>query len=188
MPMTQIDDVKGYRATLGTRAKAAARQLGLASSAEKDAALRAAAKAFRQNAATLLAANAQDLAAEQGAGKTEVFLDRLTLTPDRIAAMADAIAAQCWHRCGALCLKSGNAVILRGGSESLNSTRVIVACLRQGLHASGLPSDCVQMVQTPDRHAFLQLLRAVETVDLAIPHARRGLVGLAQREARVPSS
>lgn len=228
MHMTQIDDLDGYIATLGARAKAAARQLGLASSAEKDAALRAAAKALRQNAATLLAANAQDLAAVQGAGKTEAFLDRLTLTPDRIAAMADAIAAiaaqddpvgrvlaqinrpnglviervsvpigviamiyesrpNVGADAGALCLKSGNAVILRGGSESLNSTRVIVDCLRQGVHASGLPSDCVQMVQTPDRQAVLQLLRAVETVDLAIPRGGRGLVGLVQREARVPT-
>jgi glutamate-5-semialdehyde dehydrogenase len=228
MHMTQIDDIDGYIATLGARAKAAARQLGLASSAEKDAVLRAAAKALRQNAAALLAANAQDLAGVQGTGKPEAFLDRLSLTPDRIAAMADAIAAiaaqddpvgrvlaqinrpnglviervsvpigviamiyesrpNVGADAGALCLKSGNAVILRGGSESLNSTRVIVDCLRQGLHAAGLPADCVQMVQTPDRHAVLQLLRAVETVDLAIPRGGRGLVGLVQREARVPT-
>jgi glutamate-5-semialdehyde dehydrogenase len=88
---------------------------------------------------------------------------------------------------GALCLKSGNAVILRGGSESLHSSRVIVNCLRIGLVAAGLPEAAVQMVDTPARSAVTELLRAVDTVDLAIPRGGRGLVSLVQREARVPT-
>ena len=86
---------------------------------------------------------------------------------------------------GALCLKSGNAVILRGGSESLNSSRVIVACLRDGLRDANLPEDAVQLVDTPERAVVGELLRCVEFIDLAIPRGGKGLVSLVQREARV---
>ena len=88
---------------------------------------------------------------------------------------------------GALCLKSGNAVILRGGSESLNSTRVIVSCLAEGLREAGLPEDCVAFIDTPDRDAVAHLLRATEYVDLVIPRGGRGLVELVRNEARVPT-
>jgi len=88
---------------------------------------------------------------------------------------------------GALCLKSGNAIILRGGSESLNSTRQIVACLATGLKAAGLPEDAVQLVDTTDREAVKYLLHCVDHVDLVIPRGGKGLVSLVQREARVPT-
>ncbi len=88
---------------------------------------------------------------------------------------------------GALCIKSGNAVILRGGSESLQSSRVIVACMAQGLRAAGLPEDAVQMVDTRDREAVKLLLHSTDTVDLVIPRGGRGLVSLVQKEARVPT-
>jgi len=88
---------------------------------------------------------------------------------------------------GALCVKSGNAVILRGGSESLHSSRVIVACLAQGLLAAGLPEDAVQLVDTRDREAVKLLLHSTDTVDLVIPRGGRGLVSLVQKEARVPT-
>jgi glutamate-5-semialdehyde dehydrogenase len=88
---------------------------------------------------------------------------------------------------GALCLKSGNAIILRGGSESLNSTRQIVACLATGLKAAGLPEDCVQVVDTTDRDAVKFLLHCVDYVDLVIPRGGKGLVSLVQREAQVPT-
>ena len=88
---------------------------------------------------------------------------------------------------GALCVKSGNAVILRGGSESLHSSRVIADCLAQGLRAAGLPEDAVQMVDTRDREAVKHLLHSTEFVDLAIPRGGRGLVSLVQKEARVPT-
>ncbi|MEO1649153.1 MAG: glutamate-5-semialdehyde dehydrogenase [Pseudomonadota bacterium] len=86
-----------------------------------------------------------------------------------------------------LCLKSGNAVILRGGSESRHSARVITACLREGLSAAGLPADAVQNVQTPSREAVNALLGASDFVDLVIPRGGRGLVELVQREAKVPT-
>ncbi|UOA26976.1 glutamate-5-semialdehyde dehydrogenase [Pseudosulfitobacter sp. DSM 107133] len=88
---------------------------------------------------------------------------------------------------GALCIKSGNAVILRGGSESLRSSRVIVDCMAQGLRAAGLPQDAVQLVDTRDRAAVKLLLHSTETVDLVIPRGGRGLVSLVQKEARVPT-
>jgi glutamate-5-semialdehyde dehydrogenase len=88
---------------------------------------------------------------------------------------------------GALCLKSGNAVILRSGSESLNSTRVIVSCLVDGLCGAGLPTACIQFIDTPDRTAVASLLRCNEFVDLVIPRGGRSLVELVNKEARVPT-
>ena len=87
----------------------------------------------------------------------------------------------------ALCLKSGNAVILRGGSESRNSTRVIVRCMQEGLKAAGLPENAVQTVGTTDRAAVAELLKADQFVDLVIPRGGRGLVELVRDQASVPT-
>ncbi|MCR2833610.1 glutamate-5-semialdehyde dehydrogenase [Parerythrobacter lacustris] len=87
----------------------------------------------------------------------------------------------------ALCLKSGNAVILRGGSESRYSTREIVACMRTGLKEAGLPEDAVQTVQTTSRDAVAALLKADEYIDLVIPRGGRGLVELVRDQASVPT-
>lgn len=87
---------------------------------------------------------------------------------------------------GALCLKSGNAVILRGGSESFQSSRAIHAAMVQGLRAAGLPETAIQLVPTPDRAAVAALLRLVEHVDVIVPRGGKSLVGLVQAEARVP--
>ena len=87
---------------------------------------------------------------------------------------------------GALCLKSGNAVILRGGSESLHSSGVLVDCLKAGLTAAGLPTDAIQLVPTRDRAAVRSLLTMTEYVDVIVPRGGKGLVGLVQQEARVP--
>ncbi|UWQ51447.1 glutamate-5-semialdehyde dehydrogenase [Leisingera caerulea] len=87
---------------------------------------------------------------------------------------------------GALCLKSGNAVILRGGSESFHSSQAIHACLAEGLKTAGLPEDAVQLVPTRDRAAVQELLTMTEYVDVIVPRGGKGLVGLVQREARVP--
>lgn len=86
---------------------------------------------------------------------------------------------------GALCLKSGNAVILRGGSESLHSAQAIHACLAEGLRTAGLPEDAVQLVPTRDRAAVQELLTMTDYVDVIVPRGGKGLVGLVQREARV---
>ncbi|NOD46262.1 MULTISPECIES: glutamate-5-semialdehyde dehydrogenase [unclassified Ruegeria] len=87
---------------------------------------------------------------------------------------------------GALCLKSGNAVILRGGSESFHSSTAIHACLVEGLKAANLPEDAIQLVPTRDRAAVQELLTLTDCVDVIVPRGGKGLVGLVQREARVP--
>ncbi|HKL06629.1 MAG TPA: glutamate-5-semialdehyde dehydrogenase [Roseovarius sp.] len=87
---------------------------------------------------------------------------------------------------GALCLKSGNAVILRGGSESFQSSTAIHACLVDGLRAAGLPEDAVQVVPTRDRAAVQEMLTMVDTIDVIVPRGGKGLVSLVQQEARVP--
>ncbi|MBO9449719.1 glutamate-5-semialdehyde dehydrogenase [Tropicibacter sp. R16_0] len=87
---------------------------------------------------------------------------------------------------GALCLKSGNAVILRGGSESFHSSGAIRDCLVEGLKAAGLPEDAIQLVPTRDRAAVSELLTMTDYVDVIVPRGGKGLVGLVQREARVP--
>lgn len=87
---------------------------------------------------------------------------------------------------GALCLKAGNAVILRGGSESFHSSQAIHACLVQGLHDANLPEDAIQLVPTRDRAAVSEMLAMVDKIDVIVPRGGKGLVGLVQREARVP--
>jgi glutamate-5-semialdehyde dehydrogenase len=87
---------------------------------------------------------------------------------------------------GALCLKAGNAVILRGGSEGFNSSTAIHACLRQGLRDANLPEDAIQLVPTRDRAAVQEMLTMTDTIDVIVPRGGKGLVGLVQREARVP--
>lgn len=87
---------------------------------------------------------------------------------------------------GALCLKSGNAVILRGGSESFHSSTAIHACMVEGLRQAGLPEAAIQLVPTRDREMVAEMLRAVEYIDVIVPRGGKGLVGLVQREARVP--
>ncbi|UWQ13032.1 glutamate-5-semialdehyde dehydrogenase [Aliiroseovarius sp. M344] len=87
---------------------------------------------------------------------------------------------------GALCLKAGNAVILRGGSESFHSAGLIHACLQDGLRAVGLPEAAIQRVPTRDRAAVSEMLTMTDYVDVIVPRGGKGLVGLVQREARVP--
>ena len=87
---------------------------------------------------------------------------------------------------GALCLKAGNAVILRGGSESLHSATALHACLLKGLRDAKLPEDAIQLVPTRDRAAVQDMLTMTDHIDVIVPRGGKGLVGLVQREARVP--
>ncbi|TVR62203.1 MAG: glutamate-5-semialdehyde dehydrogenase [Candidatus Competibacteraceae bacterium] len=86
----------------------------------------------------------------------------------------------------ALCLKAGNAAILRGGSEALHSNRAIAACVQQGLATVGLPADAVQVIDTTDRAAVGALIRMNEYVDVLVPRGGKGLIERISREARVP--
>ena len=87
---------------------------------------------------------------------------------------------------GALCLKSGNAVILRGGSESFQSSEAIHACMLDGLRAANLPETAIQFIPTRDREMVTAMLQATDHIDVIVPRGGKGLVGLVQREARVP--
>lgn len=86
----------------------------------------------------------------------------------------------------ALCLKSGNATILRGGSEAIHSNQAIAACVRAGLEAVGLPSACVQVVETTDRAAVGELLRMAQYVDVIVPRGGKGLIERVSAESRIP--
>lgn len=86
----------------------------------------------------------------------------------------------------ALCLKSGNATILRGGSEAINSNQYIATLIQRGLEVSGLPSDAVQIIETTDRVAVGALLAMPEYVDVIIPRGGKGLIERVSKEARMP--
>ncbi|MCY4454250.1 MAG: glutamate-5-semialdehyde dehydrogenase [Immundisolibacterales bacterium] len=87
---------------------------------------------------------------------------------------------------GGLCLKAGNAVILRGGSEAIHSNRAIARCIRTGLAEAGLPADAVQVVATTDRRAVGELLRLDEFVDIIVPRGGKGLIERVMTESRIP--
>ena len=87
---------------------------------------------------------------------------------------------------GALCLKAGNAVILRGGSESYNSSIAIHNCLQEGLSKANLPKNSIQLIPTKDRAAVASLLKLTDYIDVIVPRGGKSLVGLVQSEARVP--
>jgi glutamate-5-semialdehyde dehydrogenase len=221
-------DVATLMAEIGRRARAAARPLAIASTAQKNAALEAMAASILRNQSVILEANAANLANGRDAGLSPAMIDRLKLDPARIAAISLGIRAIAalrdpvgdvvaeWDRpnglhiervrtplgvvgviyesrpnvtadAGALCLKAGNAVILRGGSDSLNSSSVIHASLVEGLGAAGLPRDAIQLVPTPDRAAVGEMLKGLSgNLDVIIPRGGRSLVERVQNEARVP--
>jgi glutamate-5-semialdehyde dehydrogenase len=213
---------------VGQAARAAARDLALASTEAKNMALRAGAAALRKEASVILAANAKDVAAAKEAGRPAAFLDRLLLDGARVEAMAkglEEVAALAdpvgtilaeWTRpnglviqrvrvpigviaivyesrpnvtadAGALCLKAGNAVILRGGSESRHSSMAIHACLASGLRVAGLPDSAIQYVATTDREAVGLMLKGLDgTIDVIVPRGGKSLVARVEEEARVP--
>jgi glutamate-5-semialdehyde dehydrogenase len=213
---------------LGKRAVEAAEVLALATTTQKNTALKAAADALRARRAEIFEANARDIESAQAANVKDAFLDRLRLDDKRLEAMAagvdeiaalpdpiGTIAAE-WARpnglriqrvrvplgvigiiyesrpnvtadAGALCLKSGNAVILRGGSESRHSSAAIHSCLLDGLKAAGLPEASIQLVPTTDRAAVGYMLAGMtDYLDVLVPRGGKGLVERVQREARVP--
>jgi glutamate-5-semialdehyde dehydrogenase len=224
----QAQDLKQEMAALGRRARTAARQMALATTAQKNAALLAMADALGKSTQALLDANALDMAAAKNAGLAAAMLDRLALDTERIAAMASGLRAIAdlpdpvgeviaqWDRpnglhiervrtplgvigvifesrpnvtadAGALCLKSGNAVILRGGSDSVHSSRAIHGCLVEGLKSAGLPPDAIQIVPTTDRAAVGEMLSGLGgTIDVIVPRGGKSLVARVQAEARVP--
>ena len=223
-----LQDIAALMAPVGRAAVEAAEVLALATTAQKNSALAAAAAALRACVPEILAANAHDMKAGEAAGLSGAMLDRLKLDTARIEAMArgveqiatlpdpvGSVMAE-WERpnglriqrvrvplgvigiiyesrpnvtcdAGALCLKSGNAAILRGGSESHRSSTAIHACLVEGLRAAGLPEACIQLVPTTDRAAVGYMLAGMtESIDVIVPRGGKSLVARVQQEARVP--
>ncbi|MDS9468707.1 glutamate-5-semialdehyde dehydrogenase [Paracoccus sp. MBLB3053] len=224
--LTQTD-AEALIAKLGANAREAASVLAEATAERKHAALIGAADAIIASESAILDANAQDMRFAEEKGLSPAMLDRLSLDPSRIRAMADglrSVAEQAdpvgrvlaeWDRpnglhiqrvatplgvigviyesrpnvtadAAALALKSGNAVILRGGSESLHSSEAIHQALVSGLRQANLPETAIQLVPTRDREAVAAMLRAQGLIDVIIPRGGKGLVGLVQSEARVP--
>jgi glutamate-5-semialdehyde dehydrogenase len=220
-------DLAAYMRDVGERARTAARVVARAPTRAKDAALEAAAAAIERDARELLAANAGDVAGSRAAGDDEAFVDRLALSPERIAAMAGGLRqvaalpdpvgeiTDLKYRptgiqvgrmrvplgvvgivyesrpnvtadAAALCLKSGNAAILRGGSEAMRSNQAIAACLHEGLAAAGLPEDAVQAIATSDRAAVGMLATMDRYVDVLVPRGGKSLIQRVADEATVP--
>ena len=216
-----------YMRGLGEQARAASRIIGRADTRTKHRALLAIADSLLAHEQALLAANAEDLQAGRANGLAGSLLDRLELSPTRIATMATGlreIAAlpdpvgeinELSYRpsgiqvgrmrvplgvigiiyesrpnvtadAAGLCLKAGNATILRGGSEARHSNQAIYACIREGLEAAGLPPAVVQVVETTDRAAVGELIRMDKHVDVIIPRGGKGLIERISAEARVP--
>ena len=216
-----------YMTTLGQQARAASAQMAKSETAQKNRALLATAAAVLEMQESLLAANQADLDAGRAKGLSAALLDRLELTPARIAAMVvglEQVAAlpdpigsiseldyrpsgiqigkmrvplgvigiiyesrpNVTIEAASLCLKSGNAVILRGGSEAIRSNAALALCIQQGLRASGLPETAVQVVATTDRAAVHQLITMPEYVDVIVPRGGKGLIARVSADARVP--
>ena len=213
---------------MGAQAAVAARELGRATTEQKNNALIAAAQNLRAQTEELLTANRLDMDIAKEAGLNNARLDRIALDAGRVEGIAKALEDVAalpdpvgdvmarWDRpngldisrvrvplgvigviyesrpnvtadAAALCLKSGNAVILRGSSEIQNSAKAVAACFDAALEGVGLPKTCVQLVPTPDREAVGMMLAGLEgTIDIIVPRGGKSLVERVQNDARVP--
>ncbi len=220
-------DVGTYIHNVGRQARAAARVVARADTATKNRALKGMAAAIERSRKQLLEANARDLDVAKKQQLDPAMVDRLTLTPKVIAAMADGlrqIAAlpdpigeitearkrpsgikvakmrvpigvvaiiyesrpNVTADAAGLCVKSGNAAILRGGSEAIHSNQAIAACVHAGLKAAGLPETVVQLIETTDRAAVGELITMQDFVDVVVPRGGKSLIARLMRESRIP--
>jgi glutamate-5-semialdehyde dehydrogenase len=221
--MTQAELV----ADIVGRARAASERLAELRTDVKDAALRQAADALEDSCGQILRENALDLGAGRGRGLSAPLLDRLALTPERVAAMAAGLrevaalpdpvgeVTRMWNRpnglqvgrmriplgvilviyesrpnvtadVAALCLKSGNGAILRGGSEAIHSNRAIAAVLRAAVARAGVPEDAVVLVHETSRELVDALLLRDDAIDLVIPRGGEGLIRSVAEKSRIP--
>ncbi len=212
---------------IARKAKKASRDLALAPTAVRDAALRAAAQALRADEAAILEANAKDLAAAKAKGLTDAMTDRLRLDHARledIAIACEAVAklpdpvgevTEDWTRpnglriirrrvpiglvaiifesrpnvtvdAAALCLKSGNGCVLRGGSEAIHTNIALSKSFATGLSAAGLPSEAITLLPFTDREAVPALGSLRGIVDIIIPRGGPGLIEAVVNSAKVP--
>ena len=209
------------------RAKVASRSLARAGDAMRSAALIAIAARMRESAEKIVDENGVDVAAGREAGLSAAMLDRLTLTPERIEAMAAGVEAVAalpdplresiseWTTSrglhieqiripigvvgviyesrpnvtadvAALCLKSGNAVVLKGGKEAIRSNAAIADAVAAGIASAGLSGDAVQLIRSTDRRATEAMLRREESIDVIVPRGGPGLVRAIAEHSRVP--
>ncbi len=214
-------------AALGARARAASRELARASTAQKNAALRHLAEGLLACQEAILRANAEDVAQASAERLSAALVDRLTLTPQRLASIANGVRAVealpdpigerfdaytlpnglRLHKrripigvlgviyesrpnvtidIAALAIKSGNAAILRGGSDNLRSNRALLQVVHAALRAADLPTDAVLLVDDPDRARVMELLRLHAYVDLIIPRGGAALHKLCRDHSTIP--
>ncbi|MDH4071214.1 MAG: glutamate-5-semialdehyde dehydrogenase [Ignavibacteria bacterium] len=212
---------------MAVEARKASQVLSRWSAEQRSAALTSMAEAMRQESASIIAANAKDLAEGKKTGIEKASLDRLELTRarfdamcnglDEIAALPDVVGGvldtiqrpnglsikkvrvpigvigiiyesrpNVTADAASLCIKSANAVILRGGSESFHSNRAIVAAMQKGGERAGLPAAAVQLIETTDRSAVRELVQLEGLVDLVIPRGGESLIRAVSEMARVP--
>ena len=211
----------------GAAAKAATYVLATAGTAKKNAALAAIADILTARQDEWLSANAEDVAAAKEAGMRPAMLDRLTLTPERVAGIVDGVRQvmalpdpigqvtkmetrpngliigrrrvplgviaiifearpNVTVDAAALCLKSGNVCILRGGKEAIRSNRCVTALMREALRSAGLPEDCISLVQDTSHETANELMHLDGYVDVLIPRGGAGLIRAVAKEASVP--
>ncbi len=211
----------------GKRAKAAARMLRQCTTAQKNDGIKAMADELITAKDAILAANAEDVARATTAGLSAAMIERLTLNPKRITAMADGVREVAslpdpvgeiirdWTRpnglriqkkrvpigvvgiiyesrpnvtsdAAVLCLKTGNATILRGGSESIASNVAIAAALSRGCEKAGLPADAIQLIPVTDRAAVKMMCEMDQYLDCIVPRGGKGLIEAVVEHARMP--
>ena len=211
----------------GALAKSASRELAVAGTAKKNQALDAIANILTERQNEWLSANAEDVAAAKEAGMRSAMLDRLTLTPARIAGIVDGVRQvitlpdpigqvtkmetrpngliigrrrvplgviaiifearpNVTVDAAALCLKSGNVCILRGGKEAIRSNRCVVELMREALRSVGLNEDCISLVQDTSHETANELMHLDGYVDVLIPRGGAGLIRAVAKEASVP--
>jgi glutamate-5-semialdehyde dehydrogenase len=220
-------DIQQYMNDVGQRARAASRAMARADTAVKNKALTLIAAAIRRDAALLKEANRRDMEAARAAGLAPAMLDRLTLSDQAIATMAEGleqivalpdpigeISNMKFRPTGiqvgqmrvplgvigiiyearpnvtvdaaGLCIKSGNATILRGGSEAIHCNQALAKLVKEGMAGAGLPADGVQIVETTDRAAVGAMITMPEYVDVIVPRGGKGLIERLMRESTVP--
>ena len=223
----QDQNIKQYMQTLGKTAREASIVIAATEAQQKNDALDAIADQLIEQASVLKVENAKDLQAGKDKGLEAAMLDRLALSDEGIAKMAEGLRQiasladpvgeindlkympsgiqvgnmrvplgvigiiyesrpNVTADAAALCLKSGNATILRGGSEAIHSNKAVAACIQFGLKKVGLPSSCVQVVETTDREAVGELLRLKDYVDVIIPRGGKGLIERVSNDSLIP--
>ena len=220
-------DITAHMHTLGRQARAASRAMARADGATRNRALLLIAEAIEREAASLRAANQQDLDAASANGLAPALLDRLALSDAAIATMVTGLRqiAELPDPIGeisnmkvrptgiqvgqmrvplgvigiiyearpnvtvdaaGLCIKSGNAAILRGGSEAIHCNRALAKLVAEGLQKAGLPLEAVQVVDTTDRAAVGALITMPQYVDVIVPRGGKGLIARLMEESTVP--